>query len=96
MFLSKILGPGRHPYIVISFTLKVTDQLFETPQAWSPNEPIFTGLCYDRYTKYRIADTIQWFYLSFKCLMIQKVLTLKSLSIIAYLISYSLINQIDT
>lgn len=37
MFLSKTLGPRRHPYIVISFTLKVTDQLFETPQAWSPS-----------------------------------------------------------
>lgn len=30
MFLSKTLGPRRHPYIV-------TDQLFETPQAWSPS-----------------------------------------------------------
>ena len=28
MFLSKTLGPGRHPYIVISFTLKVTDQYY--------------------------------------------------------------------
>ena len=37
MFLSKTLGPRWHPYIVISFTLKVTDQLFETPQAWSPS-----------------------------------------------------------
>ena len=26
MFHSKTLGPSRHPYIVISFTLKVTDQ----------------------------------------------------------------------
>lgn len=37
MFLSKTLGPRRHPYIVISFTLKVMDQLFENPQVWSPS-----------------------------------------------------------